>query len=177
MERRAAIQSLVIISAGLIVFPSCQSNSGKSSISLKNIKINAAEEKLLADIASTIIPATDTPGAKETGAHLFALKMLDDMHEKEVQKNFMYGLREFVAEATKQFNRSFTGCTTEQKQKLLLDIENKKGDFPEIIDFYTIMKQRTVQGYLNSKYVMTNIIKYELIPTHKYDGYYPVENL
>ncbi len=177
MERRSAIQSLVIISAGLIVFPSCQSNSGKSSISLKNIKINAAEEKLLADIAATIIPATDTPGAKETGAHLFALKMLDDMYEKEVQENFMYGLKQFDAEVTKQFNRSFTGCTTEQKQKLLLDIENKKGDSPEIIDFYTIMKQRTVQGYLNSKYVMTNVIKYEFIPTHKYDGYYPVKNL
>ncbi len=175
MERRLAIQSLVTITAGLIIFPSCKNTPGKASVRLKNIELNAAEEKLLADIASTIIPATDTPGAKETGAHLFALKMLDDMYEKEVQKNFMYGLKQFDAEATKQFNRSFTGCTTEQKQKLLLDIENKKGDSPEIIDFYTIMKQRTIQGYLNSKYVMTNIIKYELIPTDKYNGYYPVK--
>ncbi len=114
MERRLAIQSLVTITAGLIIFPSCKNTPGKASVRLKNIELNAAEEKLLADIASTIIPATDTPGAKETGAHLFALKMLDDMYEKEVQKNFMYGLKQFDAEATKQFNRSFSGCSSEE---------------------------------------------------------------
>jgi hypothetical protein len=39
------------------------------------------------------------------------------------------------------------------------------------------MRQRTIEGYLNSKYVMTNVIKYEFIPSRQYDGFYPVKNL
>ncbi len=177
MERRAAIRSLIVITGGLIVFPSCKNTPGKASVVLKNIQINAEEEQLLAEIASALIPATDIPGAKETGAHLFTLKMVDDMYEKEIQKNFMDGLKQFEADTKKQFGSSFADCTSDEKQKMLLAIEDKKGYSREVIDFYAIMKERTIQGYLNSKYVMTNIIKYELIPTHKYNGYYPVKNL
>ena len=177
MERRSAIRSLVIIAGGIIVLPACQHTPGNASIRLKNIKINADQEKLLAEIASTIIPATKTPGAKEVGAHLFVLKMVDDMYEKEVQHNFIYGLKQLESDTKRQFDQSFVNCTIEQKQKMLLGIESKKGYSKEVFDFYEIMKKRTIEGYLNSKYVMTNVVKYELIPTHKYDGYYPVKNM
>lgn len=177
MERRSVIRSLVIIAGGIIVLPACQHTPGNASIRLKNIKINADQEKLLAEIASTIIPQTNTPGAREVGAHLFALRMLDDMYEKQVQQNFVTGLKQLEANTKKQFDESFVNCTIEQKQKMLLGIESKKGYSKEVFDFYEIMKQRTIEGYLNSKYVMTNIVKYELIPTHKYDGYYPVKKI
>ena len=89
MERRSAIRNLAVITGGLMFLPSCKSTPGKTSVSLKNIKIDAGQEKLLAEIASTIIPATETPGAKEVGAHLFVLKMLDDMYEKEIQQEYI----------------------------------------------------------------------------------------
>ncbi len=177
MQRRSAIRNLAVITGGFMFLPSCKSTPGKASVSLKNIKIDADQEKLLAEIASTIIPATETPGAKEVGAHLFVLKMLDDMYEKEIQQNFITGLNYLDADTKKQFDQTFANCSLDQKQKVLLGIESKKGYSKEVFDFYDIMKQRTIEGYLNSKYVMTNIIKYELIPSHKYDGYYPVKNL
>lgn len=177
MERRSAIWNLAIISGGLMFLPSCKSTPGRASISLKNITINADQEKLLAEMASTIIPATETLGAKEVDAHLFALRMLDDMYEKEVQEDFITGLEHLENSTKKQFGKSFINCEAAQKQQVLLDIENKKGYPREVVDFYAIMKQRTVQGYLNSKYVITNIIKYEFIPSQKYDVFYPVKKL
>ncbi|HEV8082987.1 MAG TPA: gluconate 2-dehydrogenase subunit 3 family protein [Chitinophagaceae bacterium] len=177
MERRSAIRNLVVITGGFMLLPSCKNTPGKASVGLKNFKINASQENLLAEIASTIIPATNIAGAKEVGAHLFVLKMVDDMYEKEVQQNFITGLDYLEADAKRQFDQSFANCNADQKQKVLLDIESKKGYSKEVFDFYAIMKQRTIEGYLNSKYVMTNIIKYEFIPSHKYDGYYPVKNL
>lgn len=177
MERRSAIRSLAIITGGFMLLPSCKNTPGKSSVSLKNFKINAVQENLLAEIASTIIPATNIDGAKEVGAHLFVLKMVDDLYEKEVQQDFIAGLDRLEADTKKRFEQSFINCNADQKQAVLLDIESKKGYSKEVFDFFAIMKQRTVEGYLNSKYVMTKVIKYEFIPSHKYDGYYHVKNL
>lgn len=138
MERRSAIKNLVVITGGFMLLPSCKSTPGKASVSLKNIKIDAGQEKLLAEIASTIIPATETPGAKEVGAHLFVLKMLDDMYEKEIRQNFITGLNYLDTDTKKHFDQSFANCSLDQKQKLLLDIESKKGYSKEVFDFYAI---------------------------------------
>ena len=177
MKRRSAIRNLTIITGGFLLLPSCKSTPGKATVNFKNFNITADQENLLAEIASTIIPATNIPGAKEVGAHLFVLKMLDDMYEKEVQQNFITGLDNLDAETKKQYAQNFAKGSVGEKRKVLLDIVNKKGYSKEVFDFFAIMKQRTVQGYLNSKYVMTNVIKYEFIPSHQYNGYYPVKNL
>ena len=177
MHRKTAIRNLMVITGGFMLFPSCKNLPLKASVSLKNFKISASQENLLAEIASTIIPATDIGGAKEVEAHLFVLKMVDDLYEKEVQKDFITGLNYLEADTLKRFDKSFADCSEDQKQKLLLDIESKKGYCKEVFDFFTIMKKSTIEGYLNSKYVMKNVIKYEFIPSHKYDGYYPVKNL
>ena len=177
MQRRTAIRNIAVITGGILFLPSCKSTPGTASVSFKNITINAGQEQLLAEIAATIIPATDTLGAKEAGAHLFVLKMLDDMYEKETQQNFITGLEHLENGTKKEFNTSFINCTMPQRQKVLLDIESKKRYPKEAFDFYSIMKERTVEGYLNSKYVMTKVIKYEFIPSQKYDGFYPVKNV
>ena len=177
MQRRSAIRNLAVITGGLIFLPSCKSTPGNASVTFKNFKIDADQEELLAEIASTIIPPTNTLGAKEVGAHLFVLKMVDDMYEKEAQQSFITGLDNLEAYTKKYFEQSFTKCSIAQKQKILLDIESKKEIPKEVVDFFVIMKQRTVQGYMNSKYVLTKVNKYEFIPSHKYDGYYPVKNV
>jgi hypothetical protein len=177
MDRKTAIRSLMIITGGFMLFPSCKNSPLKASVSLKNFKIDASQENLLAEIASTIIPATDIGGAKQVKAHLFVLKMMDDLYEKKVQQDFITGLNYLEADTFKQYHQSFADLSEDQKQKVLLDIESKKGYRKEVFDFFTIMKKRTVEGYLNSKYIMRNVIKYEFIPSHEYDGYYPVKNL
>jgi len=177
MERRSVIRNLAMIAGGSLLLPACKNTPANSSIVLKNIQINADQEKLLAAIASTIIPRTDTPGAGELGAHLFVMKMVDDMYEEDVQQNFLKGLNQLEANTRKRFDNSFASCTADQQQKMLLDIESRKGQTSEILNFYAIMKQRTMEGYLSSKYVLRTLLKYELIPTEKYDGYYPVKNL
>jgi hypothetical protein len=174
MERRLAIRYLLIISGGIIIFPSCLNGSGKASIKLRNLDINGDQENLMAEIAETLIPKTDTPGAKELGIHLFVLKMLDDCYEKDVQQRFVKGLEQLDDSTKKRFGNAFVNCTAAQRQKILQSIESK-AEYPvEVFDFYQIMKDRTIQGYLNSKYVMTKLVIYELVPG-RYNGYFRVK--
>ena len=174
MERRLVIKQILIMAGGLALLPSCLRDAGKSSVLLKNLDISLDQENLLAEIAETIIPKTSTPGAKELNIHLFVLKMLDDCYEPEEQERFVKGLEALKDKTQDLYGKSFMDLTVPERQELLVAIENDKEASAELASFYKIMKGKTIQGYLNSQYVMTNLIKWELVPG-RYNGYYPVK--
>lgn len=177
MKRRVAIRNMMILAGGVTLLPAYAGSEGKASVALDKIDISAQQEKLLAAIAATIIPKTDTPGADETGAHLFVMKMVDDCYEKADQDKFVRGLDQLEAAAKKRIGNSFLKCAATDRQKLLQEVEAGTGYEPEVYDFYKIMKQHTIQGYMTSRYVLHNIKNYTLIPTVKYDGYHRIKKL
>jgi gluconate 2-dehydrogenase subunit 3-like protein len=163
MKRRIAIKQVLIFAGGMALMPSFLKGAGKASIQTKNLEISAEQEKLLAEIAEIIIPKTTTPGAKDLGLHLFVLKMIDDCYEKTAQQKFMNGLK------------AFEGLDAAAlKQQVVAVNSGKAGVAEDVRSFYKLMKQQTINGYMNSKYVMTNLVVWELIPG-RYNGYFPVK--
>ncbi len=174
MDRRASIKTLLIISAGTALMPSCMQEEEKSSVALENIKINRSEENLLAEISETIIPKTDTPGAKDVSAHLFALMMVDDCYPTDSQDKFIKGMKEFKSLSKKKFDKSFEKCTPAERTQILSEIESKK-DIPENLDFfYNSIKRLTVQAFTTSEYYLTKVHEYKLVPG-KFYGCVPVK--
>lgn len=145
----------------------------RSSIALKNLNLSGTDEKLLAEIADTIIPATDTPGAKDVYTHLYTLKMVDDCSEPEQQHQFVNGLKAINDVASDRFGKGFVDCTRSQRAAVIADIESKKINGNDIQAFYAIMKKHTVKGYMTSQYVMTKQVLYKLVPG-PFHGSYPV---
>lgn len=166
VNRRTALKQFLIVTAGVTLIPSCMQEKSKASIPLNNIKINAEQEKVLAALSETIIPTTDTPGAKETSAHLFAIKMIDDLHSEEDQQKFLKGLEAFEKKAENQFDKSFVNISGEQRNQLLTELEqsNKKDTPDDLSFFYSKMKGLTLQAYITSKYYLTKVQVYELVP-------------
>ena len=78
LTRRRLLKNLVFVSAGMALVPSCMSDRSKSSLLLKKITITADDEVLMADLCETILPKTNTPGARDLSAHLYVLMMVDD---------------------------------------------------------------------------------------------------
>jgi hypothetical protein len=175
MERRLVIKQVLIMAGGMLLLPSCLRQEGKSTIALKNIKVGLDQENLLAEIAAAIIPKTDTPGAKELKLQLFVLKMLDDCYEEKVQQQFLRGLDELAQLAHSRFSQTYEKLPVAQKQELLLAAGAVQDPSADLAVFYTIMKERTINGYLNSQYVMTNLVIWELVPG-RYNGYFPVKS-
>ncbi|QCR21312.1 gluconate 2-dehydrogenase subunit 3 family protein [Pontibacter sp. SGAir0037] len=171
MRRRSVVKSLLFFTGGVMILPSCITEERKASVLLNNLSVSEDQEKLLAEVAETIIPQTDTPGAKQMGLHLFVLKMLDDCQEEKEQKAFMNGLKQFEELTQKQFGASFTACNPKQRQEILTKLEARNAP-EDVLAFYKIMKDQTIKGYLNSKVVMTELRVYELIPA-RYNGYFP----
>lgn len=175
MKRRDAIKSLLIVTGGVIVIPSCLHESSKSSIPLKHLHIDADQEKQLAELAETIIPATSTPGAKDTYAHRFALKMVDDCKEKTDQETFMKGLKELDRLSKDRFHTSFLKSTPAQREQLVGELEKRDASATDdLTAFYKMYKGLVIQGYMGSKYVMSDVLKFELVPG-RYNGAAPVK--
>src|SRR5215216_2720061 len=150
--RRYAMKQILFVSAGAMLVPACMEDKSKASFLVKNFKIDADQENMLAEVSETIIPATDTPGAKDISAHLFSLKMLDDCYKKEDQQKFVKGMEQFQKNCKSEYDKSFADCTAQQKASILKDMEMKKNQDNELAFFYNTIKQLTIQAYTTSKF-------------------------
>ncbi len=195
MNRRAVIKNLALVIGGATLLPSCLKNGGSPVIDLKHLNINADQEKLIGDVCETIIPKTETPGAKDLNVHLFVLKMLDECYTKKDQKSIVNGLVEFDGMVQKKYNQSFGDLDVKDREAVLTGIEEsakKQGgaktpagrntkpqktvDANPLFAFYWAVKQQTLFGYTTSQYFMTKQIVYELVPG-RYNAHFPVKNL
>jgi hypothetical protein len=165
LDRRSVIKNLLIIAGGVTLVPSCmQKEQAKASIQLKNIDVNASDEMLVAELAETIIPKTDTPGAKDTYTHLYILKMIDDCSTKKAQEAFVKGIKAFEQYSHDHSKQAFVQLAPAQREQLIQQIQNEEGIPKDVLEFYNTVKGMTVRGFLSSKYYLSKVQVYELVP-------------
>ncbi|MBO2033357.1 gluconate 2-dehydrogenase subunit 3 family protein [Siccationidurans ginsengisoli] len=180
MNRRLAVRHLTLVAGAAALLPGCLSQSHDEQAAtypLKHLALNANQEKLLAEVCETLIPRTDTPGAKDLSLHLYVLKMLDDCTPPKEQQTFVAGLGQLDAAATRQLGQSFGASAAAQRTALLQRIDEQPTQFSdELAAFYRAARQLAIDGYTGSKYFMTKQVVYELVPG-RYDGYFPVSKV
>ena len=79
------------------------------TIAVGAFKIDDRGQAILSEVVDTLIPKTDTKGAKEIGVHLFVLAMLDDCHSPSEQQSFAEGLGQLEAFSRNHFGRALHG--------------------------------------------------------------------
>jgi len=164
MNRRYAIRQILAVSAGVVLVPSCLEDRTKASFLLKNYQLTADQEILLSELAETIIPKSDTPGAKDLYAHQFVMMMMDDCASKDDQQKFVSGLNSFAEFARKKSGTPFAKAGPEQRKRVLEELESRTDDKSDERSFYRKMKGLTVRAYTTSQHYLTNVQVYELVP-------------
>lgn len=170
MQRRIALKNIAT-AAGMMMLPAWANGWSKKDVTSAQPYLSLNQDQLLAEIVETIIPATDTPGAKALHVHNFVQKMIADCHEEEVQKNLVKGLNAVESLAKQQFGTSFDSSNTTQRIEVLTRME--QSDDADQKAFYLLVKDLTIQGYMTSEYVMTKHTNYTMVPGHYY-GCVPV---
>lgn len=84
---------------------------------------------LLDEIAETIIPATDTPGAKAARVGKFMEVMVRDCYTPAQQVAFMQGLTSFSAQCVAAMGRDFVRLSPQQRHAYLLRLEKDAKEF------------------------------------------------
>lgn len=167
MNRRTLLKQAIILGGGLVFIPACGGKEEKKVSVWKHLTLSAGDESLVGEMVETLIPATDTPGAKALEIDRFVLMMVDDCYPKDQQAGFIKGLQQSQSVAEKLFQRSFEKCTTGEKIKVLQALPTHSAETGQ---FYKLLRELTREGYLKSKYVMTKLVPYELVPG-RYNGY------
>jgi hypothetical protein len=175
MKRRTALKSLALAVGGTIALPTWAHSWTTETVATRPNWVIAPDlEALLAEMVETIIPATDTPGARALGVDKFILKMLADCYDKSAQTRFTNGLTELDKIMKATYGHSFVACPPAQRLAILKAREEAAQILPpEKEPFFPFLKNLTIQGYLSSEYVMRNVYKYELVPG-RYNGCFPV---
>jgi Gluconate 2-dehydrogenase subunit 3 len=165
MERRTAIKTLSLSLGSLISLPAWAS-SWQSSRLVSDSLSTINDTELLAELVETIIPTTETLGAKGLGVHQFIQTMLADCYTKKAQDNFAKNLAEIDPLSVKTFGKPFAEGDTLQRLSLLKSLAESTDKTTK--DFYFTLRGLTIQGYKSSEYYMTKFTDYEIAPARFY---------
>jgi gluconate 2-dehydrogenase gamma chain len=149
-------------------------------LNYKPVFFNEDQAGIVSELAETIIPKTDTPGAKDVGVPNFIDMMLKECYKEEDQKSFLDGLAKFDADAKAAYGDSFVYLKPEQKLEyvkktneaaLAAAKENKDPKAPR--PFILRVKELTMLGFFTSEAGATQVLQYVAVPG-SYKGCIPV---
>lgn len=132
-------------------------------------------KSFIAEICETIIPATDTPGAKEAKVEEYIVYMVKKQMSRIDSNKFIEGLKGIEEYSRIHFKKSFVESSGDQKIKALKNADSGHlfAHFPRIekfkqrilgINFIDMLKSLTVIGYCTSEIGATVALAYVHIP-------------
>jgi len=179
MNRRDALSRVALIMGGSIVGAEFFLSGCKAADKpVVGFPLSEATIALLDEIAETIIPTTDTPGAKAAKVGAFMNTQVMDCYEEKDQKIFLEGLTKVDEACNKMHGHDFMKATPEHRKELLTALDKEAKDYqkskkPEDpAHYFSMMKQLTLLGYFTSEIGATKALRYVAVPG-KYEGCIP----
>jgi Gluconate 2-dehydrogenase subunit 3 len=133
-------------------------------------RFSDADRRLLDEIGETILPATETPGAKAAGIGAFMAMMVEETYEPADQDIFVAGLAAIEADARRRFEASFVDATADQRLEILSAAEAEcrrvRGTTRESrpTHYFSMMRDLTVLGFFTSEIGGTRVVHYIEVP-------------
>ena len=166
MDRRKALKNIAIVSGGLVTLPQWMISCGVSDTTVHQTSFSAAEQKILASVTDTIIPAGNSIGALSVEVDKFLQKLIDDCYEKTVQDNVKAQLKNLESSAKTSHGKPFGDCSQADREKLLLKFSASETKSEK--DFFDLVKSETIRGFNTAQKVMTEYLGYKVAPGHYY---------
>lgn len=179
MNRREALERVALIFGGTVIGGAAFLQGCKTGDKGANLfSLTPEQIAFLDEVAETIIPTTNTPGAKAAQLGAFKHVMVTDCYEEKDQQIFIEGIAKIDEASKAKFSKSFMEATPEERTALFNEIneelkvynESKKEGDPN--HYFAMMKQLTLLGYFTSEIGATQALRYVAVPG-KYEGCIP----
>lgn len=190
MDRRELLKMITVLTGGAMIgaeaFLTGCTNTEKA------VAFAPADVDFLNEVAETILPATNTPGAKAANVGQFMTVYVNDCYEPKDKQIFIEGIKKLDDACQKKFSVGFMKADAKQRHDLLVDLDkeakdhqNKKNELSDAIKkqaqmgkgnsddkkeaemanhYFTLMKQMTLFGYFTSKEGVTKALNYQPVP-------------
>ena len=180
INRREAIQRVsamlggVSFIGGTALLEGCANYSPAMGTGLtgntRNELFSARDIALLDEVADTILPATDTPGAKAAGVGPFIAVMVTDTYYPDDQVIFLDGLETIENTSRELFNAGVLDITPAQRLALVEALDREQYEYmntkaPEDpAHYFRMMKELTLLGYFTSEIGYHQAMRYVETP-------------
>ena len=171
MNRRDALKSVVLMMGGTMIGSTAILTGCSPERQLKNLNFSPEDLAFLDEIGETIIPTTDTPGAKATGIGSFMVMMVKDTYDADQQQAFIDGLNQLSKDFKAEKGADFMEASAEDRLVFLNGMQEKfkaSGSERQPI-VINMLRDLTVLGYFTSEIGATQALNYVEVPG-KYDG-------
>ena len=179
MNRREAVSRVALLLGGTVIgaeffLSGCKAEKKYGG----SLNFTPEDIAYLDEIAETIIPKTDTPGAKEAKVGEFMTVMVKDCYDEKQQKVFLEGMTKLNEACSKKHGHGFMEATPEQRKAVLIDLDNEQKDYTknkkreDDPHYFALMKQLTLLGFFTSKPGATQALRYVAVPG-RYEGCMP----
>ncbi len=139
-------------------------------------RLTEGEAEAVAVLVDRILPASDTPGARAAGVHLFIDRMLAGWLDERAARRFLKGLRGTLRRARRQFGVPLAALLPEQVDELLTAAAlSARSERPgesfstsratlHRQPFFDVLKWLTLVGYYTSEVGMREELGYKTLP-------------
>lgn len=184
MDRRALLKLIATATgAGLVCSPAMavwQEQPPLTTVTQSGLSDSTVA--LITELCETVLPRTDTPGAKDAGLPAFFIGMMREGYTPVQQKLMEAGFKDVDYRAQARYSKPFVSLTAAQRTELasMLDTEAlayNKGEstewegsaFEGLPHYFTLYKQLMIFGFFTSKVGGTQVLRHVDIPGDYHD--------
>ncbi|MFZ6800064.1 gluconate 2-dehydrogenase subunit 3 family protein [Undibacterium sp. Di24W] len=129
LQMVATMTGMAVIGSEAFAMHAEASLSNGAAVSNTGLRFSARDINLLDEIAETIIPKTDTPGAKAAKVGRFMEVMVRDCYTSAQRAAFIEGLRIFPGLCLAQYQKNFLSMSVKQRHEMLVSLEKEAKTF------------------------------------------------
>lgn len=137
--------------------------------------LTAAQAQVLEAAVDLIVPATDTPGAREAGVARFIDRAMTNFYDPDQVKRLTDGLDLMQADALAAYGTGFAALDARRQTELLTRYDAEAARLPQS-HFFALMKQATLVGFFTSETGATKTLRYDPVPG-EYRGCVPLKEI
>jgi hypothetical protein len=150
--------------------------NSEASLQWKPVFFNQHQAATITEIAETICPKTNTPGAKELGIPQFIDKLVKELLTEKDQQFLIDGIKELDDICKNKYSKKFTECNTSNKEAVLIELDKSSAPLPltmwgkpleanpRPVTFFRKMKNLVLMGYFTSEKIGKEFLVYDPIP-------------
>jgi hypothetical protein len=174
IDRREAIRRVSALLGGIALvsesalLAGCRDRSADRGADAA--RFSDTDVAFLDEVAETILPETNTPGAKAAKVGAFMALMVTDAYEPADQKIFRDGMQQLDAACRTKHNTAFMSATPEQRLAVLEEVDREQKTYMDgkaegaPAHYFRMMKELTLTGYFTSEIGYTKAMRYVETP-------------
>ena len=129
MDRRELLKMIAVLTGGAVIGGDFLLQGCKNPASKTSLVFTDEDIAFLNEVAETILPATQTPGAKAAQVGRFMTVIVNDCYEEGEQKTFHEGIEKLDRACKEMHHARFMNVRPVDRHELLVALDKEAKDY------------------------------------------------